>query len=160
MNSTQPILFNNLEHLKFCNNNVGAYGAPIWDEFPQGCLCIGQSREDGEVDWVLTLHSFKGVHDCMLELVLNHEGMFTKDKFIALATICFNWIFNQIGLLRCSTTVRVSNKASIKLTKALGMRVEGMKRLGFMCPKPEDMVLFGMLRDECRWIQRAGAENV
>jgi hypothetical protein len=147
-----PIAINDLNLLKFCHEKVGGYGKPIGDEFPDNCVVLGQYRNDKEPLWVMVLHEFKEDHDCMMDLTLNHKGMLTPSLFRMMGRVVFDYIFKQANLVRCSSQVRASHKASIKITKAWGMREEGIKRLGFKYPKPEDMYLFGMLKTECPWI--------
>lgn len=148
----KPILINDLALLKYGHEKIGGFGEPIGDEFPKDCVSFGQYKEDGEPFWVVALHSFKYGHDCLMDVTLNIKGMMSPSLFRMMARVVFDYIFNQAKLARVSVQVRLSNKASIRIARAWGMKDEGMKRLGFKLPSPEDMLLLGMIKTECPWI--------
>lgn len=148
------VKINDLELLRFCENKVA--GKQIDDfptEFPTDrCVCFGDYRSDGEPLWSVVLHDFKERHDCMMDLALNLNGMFSPSLFRMMGRVVFDYIFKQANLVRCSSQVRASHTASLRITKAWGMKEEGLRRLGFRTPQPEDMIIFGMLKTECPWI--------
>lgn len=58
----------------------------------------------------------------------------------------------QLDCRRVTAPVKSTNLASIKMVTALGFTLEGtLRRAG---PEGEDTLLYGMLREECRWLQR------
>ena len=61
----------------------------------------------------------------------------------------FDYPFVQLGLKRISATVAQSNQRSLELMFRLGFKLEGRKR---QAREDGDELLFGMLRQECRWI--------
>lgn len=148
----RELKINDINLLKYCHERVGGYGETIGDEFPKECVSFGQYRDDGEPLWVVVFHSFKESHDCVMEYTLNNKGPMAPSLFKMICRVSYDYIFNQAKLRRCSSVCRISNTASLKITKAIGMKQEGIRRLGFQFPEPEDMVLFGMLKEECPWI--------
>lgn len=146
------IQINNLDLLKFCHARILGEELDA-TEFPTDkCVCFGEFYEDGEPYWSAVIRKVREGHDCFLEFAMNLRGMFTPSQFQRMARVVFNYIFVQANLLKCNTHVRVSNKKSIRITKAWGFSIEGITRLGFGKPKIEDMIHFGLLKDECKWI--------
>jgi RimJ/RimL family protein N-acetyltransferase len=148
----KKIEINNLDLLKFCYEKI--IGEPLdKSEFPlDECVCFGEFYNDGEPYWSAVVRKIRKEHDCYLEFAMNLRGMFSRSQFEEMARVVFNYIFVQSKLVKCNTNVRISNKKSIRITKAWGFTIEGIKRIGFGHPNPEDMVLFGMLKTECPWI--------
>ncbi len=62
----------------------------------------------------------------------------------------FAYPFFQLGCKRVTAPVRSSNDRSLKLVVALGYKYEGTLRRA--CPTGDDIVLYGMTVDECRWL--------
>lgn len=60
----------------------------------------------------------------------------------------FHHGFDTLQSTGLSTMVRADNFRSLRLVHALGFRLEGVMR-GFVFG---DMLLFGMLRGECKWL--------
>ena len=145
------VKINDLELLKFCESEVSKKDITL-DEFPHDrCVCFGAYKDDGTPQWSVVLYDFKGRHDCMVDIALNINGMFTPNLFKMIGRVIFNYAFNQANLNRCSIIIRKSNKASIKLAKAWGFKEEGLKRKGYREPI-EDMLMLGILKSECKWI--------
>ena len=80
---------------------------------------------------------------------------------------CFRYVFQNLGCRRCTVAIAASNAASIRFCAGLevieddglclrdiggglGFRYEGVLRA--MLPDDEDLYIFGMLREECRWL--------
>lgn len=69
-------------------------------------------------------------------------------------TPIFAFPFLQCGYSRITTTISARNRPSLAFTKWIGGTREGLLRRA--CPDGSDLVVFGMLREECRWLpQRA-----
>ncbi len=146
------IEINNLELLKFCHEKILGEDFNA-KEFPKDkCACFGEFYEDGLPYWSAVVRKVREGHDCFLEFAIDLRGMLSRSQFERMAHVVFNYIFLQANLLKCNTKVRLSNIRSIRITKAWGFTIEGITRLGFFKPTPEDMVNFGMLRQECKWI--------
>jgi len=118
------------------------------DEF----VCFGQYKANKDPWWAITLHSFQERHDCTIEMAINRAGLFPASLFKTIGCIVADYIFNQANLLRCTAYIRASNKKSIRLVKAWGFVLEGIKRKGFISPKIEDMHILGLIKEECIWL--------
>lgn len=148
------VKINDLNLLRFCHAKiVGKELEDFKNSFPEDkCVCFGEYHYDGEPKWSAVLYKFTKNHDCLLELTMNLRGLFSRKLFEKMARVVFDYAFNQANLLRISTTVRASNKRSYRITKAWGFEVEGIKKLGYGPPNVEDMVNFGLLKENCQWI--------
>lgn len=62
----------------------------------------------------------------------------------------FDYPFNQLGVQRVTAPVRTSNQKVISLNTRLGFTIEGTLREYYGDGDGE--ILFGMLKNECRWI--------
>ena len=65
----------------------------------------------------------------------------------------FGYPFLQLKCARVTAPVRASNVRCRRAVEALGFRLEGMLRKAL--PFGEDMLLYGMLAEECRWLPEA-----
>jgi len=148
------VKINDLNLLRYCHTKMGgSLTDELKESFPtEKCVCFGEYRDDGEPLWAASLYDFKNNHECNLDMTLNHKGIMSPSLFKRIGRVLCDYIFNQAKLKRCNSSIRISNHASIKLTKAYGFQIEGIKRHGFVASKAEDMVLLGLLKDECRWI--------
>lgn len=63
----------------------------------------------------------------------------------------FAYPFLQCGFRRVSAVVSSTNAPSLNLVRKLGAVEEGRMRHG--AHDGEDLVLFGLLREECRWLE-------
>lgn len=63
---------------------------------------------------------------------------------------CFKYLFKQLGLRRVTGLVDASNLAARALNERLGFKQEGVLRK--RAPGGGDMIVYGMLREECRWL--------
>ena len=64
--------------------------------------------------------------------------------------IAFSYPFGQLGCQRITGTIRTDNFLAQRLAEKLGFVQEG--RMRYACKDGTDMIIYGMLRDECRWI--------
>jgi RimJ/RimL family protein N-acetyltransferase len=62
----------------------------------------------------------------------------------------FRYPFLQLKVARITCKVAASNAASRRLCRHFGFLEEGLCRKAL--PNGEDLVLFGMLKSECRWL--------
>ena len=67
-----------------------------------------------------------------------------------LLKVMFAYPFVQLGAERLQVIVARKNKKARKVVKHLGWTYEGMARKAG--PNGEDMAIYSMLRDECRWL--------
>lgn len=148
------IKINDINLLKYSYSEITGEDINLLsDEFPKDkYVCFGQYHKNGEPFWVVTMHSFKEKHDCHLELSINLKGLLSSDTFKRMGRIIFDYVFKQANLNRCTVNIRASNVPSQRLAKAWGFVYEGTKRKGYEPPKIEDMQIYGLLKEECRWI--------
>ena len=59
-------------------------------------------------------------------------------------------VFNQWGCKRASALVAKKNKRCRKFLEGMGFKLEGCKRKAF--DGAQDLMLYGMMKDECRWL--------
>jgi len=85
---------------------------------------------------------YHNVHASIVAL----PGSLTKQFMKAI----FHYPFNQLKVNRITVCVRRSNEASSKLAQRMGFSLEGIQRKGY--PDGEDKFIFGMLKEECKWI--------
>ena len=63
----------------------------------------------------------------------------------------FRYVFVQLGCRRCTGLVARSNEHAAIFDQKLGFRYEGVLRA--YLAGDEDVLIFGMLREECRWLK-------
>ena len=148
------VKINDLNLIRYCHAKItGRSVDDLKNAFPNDkYVGFGEYRDDGEPLWSAILHDFKNNHECTIEMTLNHKGLLSTSMFKRIGRVLCDYMFNQAKLNRCNSNIRISNSVSIKLTKAFGFKIEGLKRDGYSPPRKEDMVLLGLLKDECRWI--------
>lgn len=66
--------------------------------------------------------------------------------------IMFEYPFDLCGVRRISAIVKGDNSASLRVIKKMGFQQEGVSRQFFGEGPENDGILFGMLRQECKWI--------
>lgn len=71
----------------------------------------------------------------------------TRD-FLALV---FHNPFNVWGMRRVGSSIAASNERSVEFCEHLGFKHEGTIRQG--APDGDDLLLYGMLRNECRYLR-------
>lgn len=62
----------------------------------------------------------------------------------------FWYPFRQLGVERFQAVTSKHNKRARRMLERLGFKYEGMARKGYV--NGTDAAIYGMLRDECRWI--------
>lgn len=69
----------------------------------------------------------------------------------------FDYPFNQLGVKRFVVRVEETNREAFELDKRLGFVEEG--RLREASPDGNDIIILGMLRRECRWLDQKRPEG-
>ena len=59
--------------------------------------------------------------------------------------------FNQLGCIRLTMVIGRKNKKAKKIANALGFTLEGVLKRGL--DGSEDAFIWGLLKDDCRWIK-------
>lgn len=70
----------------------------------------------------------------------------------------FAYPFNQVGCARLTAVTESKNQLARAFLRRLGFQQEGVMRRGFR--NGDDAVIYGMLREECRWLELEGLRNV
>lgn len=93
----------------------------------------------------VVFNNYSGV-DIYLSVAAVEPGWLNR----AFLRAVFRYPFVQLGCRRVTGLVRVDNHAARKFDEHLGFKFEGLMRQADEdgC----DMIVYGMLKDECRWI--------
>lgn len=70
----------------------------------------------------------------------------------------FAYPFNQVGCTRLTAVTESKNQLARAFLCRLGFQQEGVMRRGFRTG--DDAVIYGMLREECRWLELEGLRYV
>jgi RimJ/RimL family protein N-acetyltransferase len=99
---------------------------------------------DGRIHGMVGYDAFTD-NSCVMSIALDNPAAFR-----ALIRPCFEYPFLQLGKGVALCTIRGSNAKSIKLTSHVGFREAYRIRDGISVG--EDMLIYEMRREECRWI--------
>ncbi len=102
---------------------------------------------DGRVRGAIIVSHFDGT-DAELSIV-GAPGFCTPKS----AREVMRYLFDALACRRVSSRTLRSNREARRGLKTLGFRQEGVKRDGI--DRRSDVMLYGMLRDECRILRRA-----
>lgn len=112
--------------------------------FREDAKAIGQEK-DGELTAVVVYDTFSR-GSCFVSVAASRRKWFTPE----FATVTMAYPFIQCGFNRINCVISERNRLSLRLTRHFGWTEEG--RLRAAGPEGEDMLLFGMLRSECRFL--------
>jgi RimJ/RimL family protein N-acetyltransferase len=70
---------------------------------------------------------------------------------------CFRYPFVQLGVKRVTGLVAASNEAARRFDEHMGFKQEGVLR--HYMPDGDDCIVYGMLREECRWLTAGVVKN-
>lgn len=119
------------------------------------CVAVGvvkpkgafpQTRDDRLLAGVVW-HDYRG-HDIMASIYAASPRWVARPKE-TLAEL-FAYPFLQLGVARVTVLASRANKRARHMNERLGFRLEGTMRKGW--DGKTDAMLYGMLRNECRWI--------
>lgn len=102
---------------------------------------------NGEILAGVVYNLYNGVNICMHVAASSPRRWMTKEYLYE----CFAYPFIQLECNRVTGLVRVDNEMSKHFCLRLGFKPEGLIRRA--CVDGTDMVMFGMLREECRWLE-------
>ena len=146
MNSTiepegnKRIVFNSPEVVKFVSDRI--FGVV---DFPPDAPSIGLEKNGRIIAGVVyTMYTGNGI--CM-HVAADGKGWMTKNYLYT----CFAYPFIQLACTRVTGLVRADNLKAQKFDEHLGFVREGVIREGD--DDGCDLILYGMLRRECRWLK-------
>lgn len=85
--------------------------------------------------------------DMMLAVAADDPGWMTRGILRAI----FDYPFRQMNCQRVSAVIDRRNKRARKLVEGIGFRMEGVLRSALRHNR--DAILYGLLNDECKWIE-------
>ncbi len=116
------------------------------DDFGQ-CASIGLLDENDKILAGVVYNMWSGYSICMHIGAEEGSNWFSR-RF---ATACFNATFGYFKCNRATGLVRKSNTKAQKFVTKLGFVEEGIVRQA--CHDGEDLILYGMLARECRFLR-------
>jgi len=103
-------------------------------------------EEDGELIAGVVYNLYTGPSICMHVAAVPGRRWMTRDYLYR----CFAYPFIQLQCNRITGLVRVDNLEAQKFDEHLGFKREGLLRRA--CEDGTDMILYGMLKEECRFL--------
>jgi RimJ/RimL family protein N-acetyltransferase len=113
----------------------------------KGHSAIGLMDGDGQILAGVVYDMFRG-YDVQMHIATTKDRKWMTKTFLH---ECFRYPFLQLGVKRVTGLVPASNEDARRFDEHLGFKLEGRVRLG--CPDGDDLLIYGMLKDECRWIR-------
>lgn len=141
-----PVIVNNV--LYGCDRDVAEMVRQLMPYpgagFSDGCVALGVVRRNKLLGGV--------VFDQYDERNILMSGGFTSPAWASPKTLrqLFAYPFVQLGLRRMTTITAANNASARALDERLGFKQEGILRAHY--PGDVDAILYGMLREECRWL--------
>jgi RimJ/RimL family protein N-acetyltransferase len=117
------------------------------DDFGPGAKGIGLEK-DGELIAGVVFNNYNKLNIYMHVAAKQGTNWLTRQYL----TCCFAYPFVQLGVNRVTGLVRVDNLPAQKFDEHLGFKREGLVRRA--CEDGTDMILYGMLREECRFLPK------
>lgn len=116
------------------------------DHFDEDCIGIGL-EEDGELIAGVVYNWYTGPSISMHVAAEPGRRWLNRDFLYR----CFAYPFIQLKCNRVTGVVRVDNLDAQRFDEHLGFKREGVIRQG--AEDKTDFILYGMLKDECRWLE-------
>jgi RimJ/RimL family protein N-acetyltransferase len=104
--------------------------------------------EDGKLIAGVVYNHFNPPNICMHVAAMPGARWMTKDFLFA----AFDYPFNQLGCSRITALVPRKNVVARKFDKHIGFKFEGRMRQALS--DGDDMMFYGMLRKDCRFLER------
>ena len=109
---------------------------------------LGVIRDDELVGGVLYHDYYRDVGNIQMTVASTTPRWLSREVI----QICMNYPFTELGCRRVTSLVREDNPHAQRFNERLGFILEGRIRQG--AGVHGDQLLYGMLKDECRWITR------
>jgi RimJ/RimL family protein N-acetyltransferase len=121
--------------------------APQVDEttFNDGAIGIGL-EQDGELIAGVVFNQYTGPGISMHVAAIPGKRWMTRDYLFR----TFAYPFIQLNCFRITGLVRTDNLDAQRFNEHLGFKREGLLRRA--CEDGTDMIVYGMLKEECRWL--------
>jgi RimJ/RimL family protein N-acetyltransferase len=116
------------------------------DRFGDDCVALGL-QEDGELIAGVVFNWYTGPSISMHVAAEPGRRWLNRDFLYR----CFAYPFLQLKCNRVTGFVRVDNLDAQRFDEHLGFKREGVIRQG--AEDKTDFILYGMLKDECRWLE-------
>jgi RimJ/RimL family protein N-acetyltransferase len=127
---------------------------PNHQSFAPGSRAIGLEAPDGRILAAFIYDTFT-TRQCFMHVASDGAKRWASRRFLFHA---FAYPFLTCGLARIAAPISERNTSTVRLAEKLGLTREGVWR---KCgPDGEDMILFGMLESECRWLRSVGGGNL
>jgi len=114
-------------------------------DFGPGSIAIGLER-DGELIAGVVYNMYSKASICMNVAAVPGKDWLSRSFLYA----TFAYPFVQLKCNRVTALVKMNNEISKKFVQSLGWKPEGCMRKA--STDGQDMLVYGMLREECRWI--------
>ena len=115
------------------------------DGFREDAVTIAIAR-DGELVGAAAFDTFSD-RECVIHLASDGSKRWISREFIVHV---FAYAFHQCYFRRLTAFVSAKNEPSLKIVRQFGFQEEGRARSAGR--DGEDVVMFGLLREECRYI--------
>jgi RimJ/RimL family protein N-acetyltransferase len=103
-------------------------------------------EEDGELIAGMVYGNYTPVSICMHVAAAPGKRWANREFLYRM----FAYPFLQLGVQRITGIIREDNDDSLRFAEQIGCTQEGVMRKA--CPDGTNLVIYGMLKDECRWI--------
>lgn len=137
---TTALLYNLPYAVKWANERIKSLG-----DFPEDTGNLALMR-DGVIVAVCVYTEYAGAGVAMNIASDGSKRWMTKQFLRA----CFEWPFDYLKVNRVTGLVRADQPDVMKFDEHLGFKREGVLRKAE--PDGMDLIIYGMLKDECRWI--------
>jgi RimJ/RimL family protein N-acetyltransferase len=120
--------------------------------FPEPNTSIGFLNEEDALVGGVTFTNFTG-REIWASIWCDDPRMWTRTNLFTM----FDYCFGTCNVRRISVIVKADNSKSLSMVRKLGFVQEGVSRDFFA--DGLDGILFGMLKEECKWIKRNGKKG-
>lgn len=110
--------------------------ARVVNDFEPVAVCAFSSWTGDDIELSLAADNGSGTHGLVVAI--------------------FGYVFGTSGCARCTVRIRADNARSLKLARRLGFVEEGRQR---KAKNGHDLIMFGMLKEECKWLAPAQHQN-
>lgn len=111
----------------------------------EGAKTLGVVGDDGSPLGAVVYHEFRG-NDIQMSCAAESAAWLSRRILKAI----FSYPFVQLKCRRVTAMTPAKNKHTRDFLEGVGFTQEGIMRQGF---DSDDCVVYGMLREECKWIE-------